>query len=103
MEDMELFCFQLITSSGAAKSNYIEAMQKAKEGKYDEAEQLIVNGDEMMKQGHLPHADIVQKEAAGEKTQFSLILAHAEDQMMSAEVFKVVAEEIIALYKIVNK
>lgn len=102
MEDMELFCFQLITSSGAAKSNYIEAIHKAKEGKYDEAEQLIGNGDEMMKQGHLPHADIVQKEAAGEETKVSLILAHAEDQMMSAEVFKVMAEELITLYKIVN-
>lgn len=33
----------------------------------------------------------------------SLILAHAEDQMMSTEVFKVLAEEMIELYKKVNK
>lgn len=33
----------------------------------------------------------------------SFILAHAEDQMMSTEVFKVFAEEMIELYKKVNK
>ena len=42
-------------------------------------------------------------EAAGEDAKMSLILAHAEDQMMSTEVFKVLAEEMIELYKKVNK
>nr|WP_274600925.1 PTS lactose/cellobiose transporter subunit IIA [Dorea longicatena] len=46
---------------------------------------------------------MVQKEAAGEGAKMSLILAHAEDQMMSTEVFKVLAEEMIELYKKVNK
>lgn len=102
MDEMELICFQLITAAGSAKSNYIEAIQKAKEGLYDEAEALIAAGDEMTKQGHLPHTDLVQKEAAGEDVRMSLILTHAEDQMMSTEVFKIMAEEIIELYKKVN-
>lgn len=32
MEGLELICFQLITAAGTAKSNYIGAIQKAKEG-----------------------------------------------------------------------
>lgn len=59
--------------------------------------------DELLSQGHGPHTDLVQKEAAGEDAKMSLILAHAEDQMMSMEVFKVLAEEMIELYKKVNK
>lgn len=55
--------------------------------------------DELLSQGHGPHTDLVQKEAAGEDAKMSLILAHAEDQMMSTEVFKVLAEEMIELYK----
>lgn len=102
MEGMELICFQLITAAGSAKSNYIGAIQKAKEGLYDEAETLIAEGDNMMKEGHLPHADLIQKEAAGEDLHMGLILTHAEDQMMSAEVFKIMAEEMIELYKKVN-
>ena len=59
--------------------------------------------DALLSQGHGPHTDLVQKEAAGEDAKMSLILAHAEDQMMSTEVFKVLAEEMIELYKKVNK
>ncbi|SHK06765.1 PTS lactose/cellobiose transporter subunit IIA [Hespellia stercorisuis] len=99
MDEMELICFQLITSAGTAKSYFIEAIQKAKEGLFDEAQDLIDQGDEMLKTGHGPHTDMVQKEAAGESVPLSLILMHAEDQMMSTEVFKILAEEFIELYK----
>ncbi|EEQ57106.1 PTS lactose/cellobiose transporter subunit IIA [Clostridiales bacterium TF09-2AC] len=102
MEGMELICFQLITAAGAAKSNYITAIQKAKEGLYEEAEKLIEEGDNMMKEGHQPHTELIQKEAAGEDIHMGLILTHAEDQMMSGEVFKIMAEEMIELYKKVN-
>lgn len=99
MEDYEIIIFQMITNTGSAKSKYIEAVQRAKEGNYEEAEALIKEGTEMMLKGHQIHADLVQKEAAGESIQMSLILAHAEDQMMSAEVFKIMGEELIDLYK----
>lgn len=98
MEGLELICFQLITAAGGAKSSYIEAVEKAKQGKYEEAEELIKQGDELMKQGHAPHTDLIQQEAAGNGFEMSLILTHAEDQMMSTEVFKVMAEQMIELY-----
>lgn len=99
MEELELICFQLITAAGAAKSHYIEAIQRAKEGNFEEAAELIKQGDDMLKDGHVQHADLIQKEASGEGTTMTLLLTHAEDQMMSSEVFKVLAEEIIELYK----
>lgn len=103
MEELELICFQLITAAGTAKSNYIGAIQKAKEGLYEEAAQMISDGDEFLKQGHMPHSELIQKEAAGEDFRMGLILTHAEDQMASAETFKVMAEEMIELYQKVNE
>jgi len=103
MDEMELICFQIITAAGSAKSNYIGAMQKAREGLYEEAEAMIAEGDKMLTEGHHPHADLVAKEASGENVQMGLILTHAEDQMATAEVFKVMAEEMIELYKKINK
>lgn len=103
MEEMELICFQLITAAGTAKSNYIGAIQKAKQGCFEEARQLIADGNEVLKQGHAPHVDLVQKEAAGEDFRVGLILTHAEDQMASAEAFQVVAEEMIVLYERIEK
>lgn len=40
-EQEELQIFQLITAAGSAKSTFMEALYKAKEGKYDEAEKLF--------------------------------------------------------------
>ena len=41
MEGLELTAFEIISAVGTARSDYIESIQKAKEGKFDEAEQLI--------------------------------------------------------------
>ena len=98
-EQYEQTCFQLITASGGAKSSYMAAIEKAKEGEFDEARNLIKEGDKMLNEAHAPHADMVAKEAAGEGCPLSLILTHAEDQMMSTEVFKTLACEFIDLYE----
>lgn len=98
-EELEMTCFSLITSAGTAKSNYIQAIACAREGDYARAEELIAAGDEALVAGHEPHTRMVQKEAVGEKTDVSILLVHAEDQMATTETFKVMALEIIALYK----
>ena len=100
MEGLELTAFEIISAVGTARSSYIESIQKAKEGKFDEAEQLIKEGDEMFVQGHHSHAKLLQVEAEnGQGSAVSLIILHAEDQLMSAEGFKIIALEFIDLYK----
>ena len=44
-------------------------------------------------------ADLIQKEASGEKTEFSLLFMHAEDQMASTEIVQLLAQELIELYR----
>ena len=99
MEGMELISFQIIAAVGTAKSMYIEAIQAAKKGDFDEADQLIKEGAEVFLDGHKAHASLIQKEASGEKVDFSLLLMHAEDQLMNAETTKLMAVEIIELYR----
>lgn len=98
-EEMVMACFQLITFVGTARSCFINAIQCAKEGKFKEAEELIKQGDEAFVQGHNGHADLLTKEANGELSETGLILIHAEDQLMSAEGFRIIAEEFIDVYK----
>ncbi|MDO4538990.1 MAG: PTS lactose/cellobiose transporter subunit IIA [Coriobacteriales bacterium] len=104
-EELELTLFQIITAAGGSKSNYIGAIQLAKEGKFDEAEQLVKDGDEFLSQAHDPHAKLLAQEAQlaveGKNSAdlVCLLLIHAEDQMMSCEVFKQMAVEFIEIYK----
>jgi PTS system cellobiose-specific IIA component len=103
MEGLELISFQIISAVGTAKSMYIEAIQEAKKGNIEEANKLVEEGSEMYAQGHHAHAKLIQLEAQGEKTEINLLLLHAEDQMMSAETVKIMAQEFIELYESLNK
>lgn len=103
MEGLELTCFQIISSVGMARSLFIEAIQEAKAGNFEAAEQKINEGNENFTTGHHAHAQLIQQEASGEVTQMTLLLAHAEDQLMSAEAFKILAQEFIDLYKEIKK
>ncbi|MGN1013743.1 MAG: PTS lactose/cellobiose transporter subunit IIA [Butyricicoccus sp.] len=97
--DMETICFQIITNVGSAKSCFIEAIGLAKEGKFDEAREHIADGDQFFLEGHHAHADLIAQEAGGDPVQMSLILTHAEDQLMSAETARIYALEFIELYE----
>ncbi|MFF3021721.1 PTS lactose/cellobiose transporter subunit IIA [Gottfriedia sp. NPDC057948] len=99
MEQNELICFQIISAVGSAKSMYLEAMVEAKNGDFEKAALLIEEGRDVFLKGHHYHAKLIQQEASGEKTDINLLLVHAEDQMMSAETIKIMAEEFIGLYK----
>ena len=104
MEGLELTAFQIISAVGSARSSYIEAIQKAKEGDFEGAEKLVKEGDEMFIEGHHAHAGLLQIEADnGQGSAVSLIILHAEDQLMSAESFKTIALEFIDLYKRIVK
>ncbi len=99
MNEIELACFKIISNVGMARSSYIEAISKAKYGNFDMAEKCIKDGQEYFSKGHKGHAELIEKEAVGESVVCSLLLVHAEDQLMSAENFKIIANEMIDNYK----
>ncbi|MBQ1920390.1 MAG: PTS lactose/cellobiose transporter subunit IIA [Selenomonas sp.] len=104
MKELELIAFNIISSVGTARSYYIEAIQSAKTGNYEQAEKLITEGDESFALGHEAHAGLLTKEAnEGEGSSVSLLILHAEDQLMSAEAFKIIAQEFIDTHKRIDK
>lgn len=98
MDGMELICFQMITNVGNAKSLFIEAVQAAKKGDFERAEELIKEGDKAFIEGHHAHTALLGCENSKMKDNLILLVLHAEDQMMSAETFKILAGEFIDLF-----
>lgn len=98
MEDLEEICFKIISNVGGARSSYIEAIQKAKQGSFEEAQKLINQGQEQFLVGHEAHLELFQQDIGN-----SLLVIHAEDQLMSAEGFKIIAQELIDSYKRIQK
>ena len=99
MESLELLCFEIIANVGNARSLYIEAIGAAKAGDFEKAEALIKEGESSFEVGHKAHSNLIVQEASGEPVKVNVILLHAEDQLMSAEGFKIIANELIDVYK----
>lgn len=94
---MEKIIMDLIIFSGEARSYAMEAMQSAKNGQIDEARNLIEKSKETLGNAHATQTSLIQGEAAGNKTEVSLLLVHAQDHLMTSIVVKDLAEEIIDL------
>lgn len=103
MQEMEAICFQMISAVGTARSMYIEAIHLAKAGEFEQAQEMMRQAQHNFVEGHHAHAKLIENEADGNQTPFSLILMHAEDQMMSAEAFGILAEEFIDIYQEIKR
>ena len=99
MDELELVAFQIISNEGMAKSLAMEAIREAREGNLEEAENKVEEAKGFLLEGHHAHSGLIQNEASGKKLEFSLIIMHAEDQLMSAETIKDIAIELIEMNK----
>lgn len=100
MEVLQMTCFEIISYVGTAKSMYVEAVNKAKDGDFDAVDELIRQGDEAYSSGHEAHMKLLQADAAGEREPVApLILLHAEDQMASAETVKLMALNLVDVHR----
>ena len=97
MNATQMACFEIISNVGMARSCFIEAIDAACAGKIDEAKAKVEEGEQYFLKGHAKHGEMIQQEADGKPVDVSIILIHAEDQLMSAETFKILAGKFIAL------
>lgn len=95
----EDFAFEIIACVTTARTCYIGAIDASIEDNIEEANRLMHEGREAFLKGHNAHAKLLQTTSIGKTVQLDLLLAHAEDQLMSAEAFGILAEKFIALQK----
>ena len=102
MEMNETICFHMIASIGEATACYMEAIEVARNGDCQRARELIEQGEQSALECHREHAALLTSMANNEKIEFSLLLMHAEDQMMNGEMMKLMASELIEVYQKIN-
>lgn len=103
MNDTELIAFEIMSNASMAKSLAIEALREARGCNYIIAEDKLEEAKKFLVQGYNAHTILTKKESSGEKLEFSFIIMHAQDQLMSAETIRELALEIIAMHKQLKK
>ena len=99
MSTVEQVPFQIILHSGNARSYAMEALQYAKKGNIEEAEEAMEKATEAINEAHHFQTELIQSEARGENTEITVLLIHAQDHLMNSITVKELAVEFIGLYK----
>lgn len=99
MDETQIACFSIISYVGEAKSCYMEALRAARKGEFDQARTLVEQGSAHFAEGHQAHGTLITREAATGDVPTSLLLMHAEAQLMDAESCKTYTVEFIELHE----
>ncbi len=92
----------LIIYAGNAKSDAMEAIQAAKKGEFDLAEEKIRLAEESLVQAHQAQTKLLTAEANGETFKVNLLTIHSQDHLMTSITFTDLAKEVIDVYKRVS-
>lgn len=98
MEMMEV-AMSLIAQAGDSRSDCMEAMQLAKEGKFDEARSALERAGDGMVAAHEIQTDLIRSEMSGTGEPVSLLMVHAQDHLNLALVMRDVAEEFVEIHQ----
>jgi PTS system cellobiose-specific IIA component len=97
--DYQEIILQIIISGGNARSYAIEAIQFAKNEDFEAAREALDKCCEELSEAHNVQTKLIQKEAAGNSTEVTLLMVHAQDHLMNAITVKDMAQEFVDMYE----
>lgn len=103
MDEQEQIVINLIVNSGSARSSAIEAIQYAKAGDLAKADESLQQAKETVNEAHHSQTELIQAEIRGEKAPLNLLMVHAQDHLMTSILARELIEEMISLYKRLDK
>ncbi|MDR2465333.1 MAG: PTS lactose/cellobiose transporter subunit IIA [Streptococcaceae bacterium] len=89
----------IIMNAGDAKSSAVEAIQAAKAGDFEKAEERLAHAGTALVGAHGSQTEMLTKAAQGEKIEIGIYMVHAQDHLMTAIAFTDLAKEFVELYK----
>lgn len=100
LDELTSVAFQIILNAGDAKVASEEALRALHTFDFDKAKEQLKKADECLLKAHNAQTDLVQREAGGEKFDYSVIFNHAQDTLMTTMTQLNLTKEICALYEI---
>ncbi|MBS5950981.1 MAG: PTS lactose/cellobiose transporter subunit IIA [Clostridium sp.] len=95
----EQICFKIISLAGESFSKMAEALAAAKSKDFKKSEELLEESREVLHKAHEIHAELLTAEANGNNPEISVLLVHAQDNLMNTVLAETFFTEMIQIYK----
>ena len=99
MNETEMVVMDLITHSGNARSNAIQAVREARKNDFERAERLMKEANDELVLAHKTQTNLLFNETSGKRVDINLLMIHAQDHVMNAITVKDLANEMIQMMK----
>lgn len=97
--EQETFCLELITHAGNGRAEAYAALKAAKAGDFSAAAACLAASERELAAAHTAQTRLLAGEAQGVGMAPSLLLVHAQDQLMTAISERTLISELIELYR----
>jgi len=97
--DVENFSMNIILHAGNAKSYLYEALENARNAKFNHIEEKIQLASQELLEAHKLQTKFLQEESKNGLKSLSVLLVHAQDHLMTVMSEKNLIEEMIEMYK----
>lgn len=88
----------IVANAGGARSLAIMAIDEARDGNFDKADEMIKEAHDYLREAGAEHFKALQMSAEG-NLEINLLLMHAEDQYITIDSTVLMSEKIIRMYK----
>lgn len=93
----------IIAFAGDSKADSLMAIEKAKAGDFETAEELLKTSTDKLLKAHEAHTKLLVDEANNNGIQLKFLLVHASNHLSVGEISREFAEIIVNLYKEVKR
>lgn len=100
---MEQEIFEIISHAGDSRGYTFEALTEARKNNFEEAERILIKAKDELGLAHNTQTKLIQAEINGQDIKMSLLMVHAQDQLMTAMSENNLVEEMIEMYKLIYK
>ena len=100
---MEEEIMTIILNAGDARSKCLLALKSARKGEFEKAKEQLKQVSQSMILAHNVQTRLIQKEMTGEKHQVSLLMVHAQDQLMTAMSEQYLVKKMIEMYETIHQ
>lgn len=99
---MEQEIFEIISHGGDARGFAYDALKAAREKEIEKAVELLKRAQDELDLAHNTQTKLIQAELNGEDLKMSLLMVHAQDQLMTAIAEKNLIEQMVEMLKIIH-
>lgn len=90
---------QIILNAGDARAEVKNALDAIAEFDFEKADDFMKIANDKIRIAHKVQTDVIQGEARGDESEYSILFAHAQDTLMTIYSEINIAKQMIAIFK----